>query len=187
MSELIKREDAIEAMAELQGIAQSKAELTGISKAWKRIKVLHTVDAVPVVRGEWKLIESELPWIEYRCSECGTYSKYATHYCPNCGSEDIERTEESDTANGWKKAWKELPDDGKNYLVITAFGNIAVLPYNKKHQAFNVTDDYTDAEIKVLYWMPLPPMPQQKKRPAYDFQRDADLIKKAMELKEEDK
>ena len=50
MEELIKREDAIEAMAELQGIAQSKAELTGISKAWKRIKVLPTVDAVQVVR-----------------------------------------------------------------------------------------------------------------------------------------
>ena len=45
-----------------------------------------TVDAVHVVHGEWKLIESELPWIEYRCSECGTYSKYATHYCPNCGA-----------------------------------------------------------------------------------------------------
>lgn len=50
MSELIKREDAINAVAELQGIAQSKAELTGISKAWKRIKALPTVDAVPVVR-----------------------------------------------------------------------------------------------------------------------------------------
>ena len=60
MSELIKREDAIEAMAELQGIAQSKAELTGISKAWKRIKVLHTVDAVPVVRcGECKYAKDE--------------------------------------------------------------------------------------------------------------------------------
>lgn len=48
MSELIKREDAINAVAELQGIAQSKAELTGISKSWKRIKALPTVDAVPV-------------------------------------------------------------------------------------------------------------------------------------------
>lgn len=131
----------------------------------------------------------------YKCLHCGfefdeparTYD--GGHYdaeCPNCGSEDIEHTEESDTANGWKKAWKELPDDEKNYLVITANGNAAVLNFNTKHQAWNVTDDYTDAEIKVLYWMPLPPMPQQKKRPAYDFQRDADLIKKAMELKEED-
>lgn len=50
MNELIKREDAINAVAELQAIAQSKAELTGISKAWKRIKALPTVDAVKVVR-----------------------------------------------------------------------------------------------------------------------------------------
>lgn len=56
------------------------------------VDIAPDVDAVPVVRGEWKLIESELPWIEYRCSECGTYSKYATHYCPNCGAKmDGER------------------------------------------------------------------------------------------------
>lgn len=123
----------------------------------------------------------------YKCVHCGfefdeparTYD--GGHYdtdCPNCGSEDIERTEESDTANGWKKAWKELPEEEKNYLVVTARGNVTVLDFNLKNQAFNVSDDYTDAEIKVLYWMPLPPMPQQKKRPAYDFQRDADLIKR---------
>ena len=69
MSELIKREDAIEAMAELQGIAQSKAELTGISKAWKRIKVLHTVDAVPVVR----------------CKECKWFDREEqNHPCGYC-------------------------------------------------------------------------------------------------------
>jgi len=47
---LIELDAAIEAMAELQGRAASKGELTGISKAWKRIKALPTVDAVPVVR-----------------------------------------------------------------------------------------------------------------------------------------
>lgn len=132
----------------------------------------------------------------YKCLHCGfefdeparTYD--GGHYdaeCPNCGSEDIERTEESDTANGWKKAWKELPEDNKRYLTITAHGNVVVLEFNVKHQAWNVSDDDTDTEIKVLYWMAIPPMPQQRKRPAYDFQRDADLIKKAIELKEEDK
>ena len=66
MNGLIKREDAINAMSELQGIAQSKAELTGISKAWKRIKKLPTVDAMQVVR----------------CKECIEYreSVGACHY-----------------------------------------------------------------------------------------------------------
>jgi len=36
----ISRQAAIEAMAELQGRAYTKAELKGISKAWKRIKQL---------------------------------------------------------------------------------------------------------------------------------------------------
>ena len=59
MSDLIRREDAINAMAELQGIAQSKAELTGISKAWKKIKALptaspwHRVEEPPKEAGEY--------------------------------------------------------------------------------------------------------------------------------------
>lgn len=40
MDDLISRQQAIDAMAELQGRASSKGELTGISKAWKRIKQL---------------------------------------------------------------------------------------------------------------------------------------------------
>ena len=36
----ISRQAAIDAMAELQGRASTKAELNGISKAWKRIKQL---------------------------------------------------------------------------------------------------------------------------------------------------
>ena len=67
-------------------------KVDNVPKFYEWLDKQPTVDAVPVVRGEWKLIESELPWIEYRCSECGTYSKYATHYCPNCGAKmDGER------------------------------------------------------------------------------------------------
>ena len=40
MSDLIERQKVIDAMAELQGRASTKAELKGISKAWKRIKQL---------------------------------------------------------------------------------------------------------------------------------------------------
>jgi len=40
--ELISRDAAIDEMAELQGRASTKAELTGISKAWKRIRKLPT-------------------------------------------------------------------------------------------------------------------------------------------------
>ena len=40
--ELISRDAAIDEMAELQGRAYTKAELTGISKAWKRLRKLPT-------------------------------------------------------------------------------------------------------------------------------------------------
>ena len=40
MSDLISRQAMIDAMAELQGRASTKAEFKGISKAWKRIKKL---------------------------------------------------------------------------------------------------------------------------------------------------
>lgn len=40
MKDLIERQAAIDAMAELQGRASTKAELKGISKAWKWIKKL---------------------------------------------------------------------------------------------------------------------------------------------------
>lgn len=40
MNDLISRQAVIDAMAELQGRASTKAELKGISKAWKRIKQL---------------------------------------------------------------------------------------------------------------------------------------------------
>ena len=43
MSDLISRQAAIDAMAELQGRASTKAELKGISKAWKRIKQFPSV------------------------------------------------------------------------------------------------------------------------------------------------
>jgi hypothetical protein len=40
MNDYISRQDAIDALAELQGKASTKAELKGISKVWKRIKKL---------------------------------------------------------------------------------------------------------------------------------------------------
>ena len=47
MDELISKQAAIAAMAELQGRASTKAELKGISKAWKRIKQLPSAQPEP--------------------------------------------------------------------------------------------------------------------------------------------
>ena len=71
----------------------------------KHLDMAPTVDAVPVVRGEWVVDEcdttDDVPsysWIDFHCSECNTdygleegqYGWYCCEkipykYCPNCG------------------------------------------------------------------------------------------------------
>lgn len=53
-----------------------------------------TVDAAPVVHGEWiptfheyaNKFERCMIADEFHCSQCGVYSKMKSHYCPNCGA-----------------------------------------------------------------------------------------------------
>ena len=58
-TDCISRRAAIDAMAELQGRASSKGELTGISKAWKRIKEL------PPIQPEIVRCKNCKHWIPY--------------------------------------------------------------------------------------------------------------------------
>lgn len=53
-----------------------------------------TIDAVPVVRGEWKTWEEQFPDRTTRkknnlgvfCSACQLHADNMTSYCPNCGA-----------------------------------------------------------------------------------------------------
>ena len=46
-----------------------------------------TVDAVPVVRGEWKE-ETTCFFFIYRCSKCNASTWLGkTNFCPNCGAD----------------------------------------------------------------------------------------------------
>lgn len=127
----------------------------------------------------------------YKCLHCGhefyqPIEKNGKSICTNCGSEDIVQTEEEALTNGWIKAWKKLPEDNGLYLTITEHKTVIVLRFNVKHQMWNVGDDYTDTEIKVLYWRKLPPMPLMRELPPYDIDRDIDIVNRALK-KEEDK
>jgi len=55
-----------------------------------------TVDAVPVVHGEWIDRNGSIVapfWERYECSECGARSDNSK-YCPNCGARmDADETE----------------------------------------------------------------------------------------------
>lgn len=86
---MISRQAAIEAMAELQGRASTKAELKGISKAWKRIKQLPPIQPK---RGRWISADAIFGGVPFYCSECGentrdtVMGKPRWNFCPNCGS-----------------------------------------------------------------------------------------------------
>ena len=57
MNDYISRQDAIDALAELQGKASTKAELKGISKVWKRIKKLPSAQPEIIRCGQCKYAE----------------------------------------------------------------------------------------------------------------------------------
>ena len=57
-------------------------------KAWETAQHMPTIDAVPVVRGEWKNVykSGHKPNPENVCSECDCWSHRRSNYCPNCGA-----------------------------------------------------------------------------------------------------
>jgi len=69
MSDLISRQAAIDAMAELQGRASTKAELKAISKAWKRIKHLPSANIEPLTDNEQRIFLKALSREEEVCKK----------------------------------------------------------------------------------------------------------------------
>ena len=48
-----------------------------------------TIEAVPVVHGEWIEFDIDyggIPTVGYQCSECGQSNGFITDFCPNCGA-----------------------------------------------------------------------------------------------------
>ena len=87
-------------------IAKIPMEERTFVRAWETAQNMPTIDAVPVVRGEWVVDECDttddvpsFSWIDFHCSECNTdygleegqygwcsYEKIPYKYCPNCGA-----------------------------------------------------------------------------------------------------
>lgn len=100
MNDLISRQAVIYAMAELQGRASTKAELKGISKAWKRIKQLPSAEPARK-KGRWILHETMNDrYVDMICPFCRkSYTVDANriddigftaedfNFCPNCGED----------------------------------------------------------------------------------------------------
>lgn len=73
----------------------------GVQFMLEQLDKAQTIEARPVVRGEWKAIEDKL-WnldfpvvVGYECSECRTWGHDEYNFCPNCGAdmrgEEVDR------------------------------------------------------------------------------------------------
>ena len=84
MSDLIERQAAIDAMAELQGRTYTKAELKGISKAWKRIKQLSSAQPEIIRRKDCEYGEQDDVG-RWFCNDLGCQigSDDGSGYCAN--------------------------------------------------------------------------------------------------------
>lgn len=83
MSDLIRREDAIELCAEAQGQASTKSELKGISKVWQGLLKLPSADRP---EGQWEYCKHEGISDIWKCNQCGAWMFGKTNYCSNCGA-----------------------------------------------------------------------------------------------------
>ena len=110
--------DALRASA-MQATETNEVSFNNCFPYWqfsKCIKEAPTIDAVPVVRGEWVVDEcdttDDVPsssWIDFHCSECSMdygleqgqygwcrYERIPYKYCPNCGAKMDKRRESED-------------------------------------------------------------------------------------------
>ena len=104
MGDLISRSELLDVVryqlddalhgAELIGKAAFKQKATDCRNFIELIKSMPTIEAVPVVHGEWLEQEDMMLDTYYDCSVCGesfttidgTPSDNLFNYCPNCGA-----------------------------------------------------------------------------------------------------
>ena len=81
MSEdLIKREDAIEALKGREGI---------LPDAYTAVAIIRAIPSADRPQGEWIYIDEPIignPYGRYKCSECNLEEPFESDFCPNCGA-----------------------------------------------------------------------------------------------------
>lgn len=55
-------------------------------RCFERLADAPTIDAAPVVHGEWKFDDFDGDGKDYTCSICGWSCYSDSNYCPNCGA-----------------------------------------------------------------------------------------------------
>jgi len=91
--DIIRRQDAIDVLAAMQGQCTTKAALIQNSKIWQQIKYLPSAPVREVQRGRWILNKAaaNIDTYYFRCSECGNercfIGAYKANWCEECGAD----------------------------------------------------------------------------------------------------
>lgn len=90
--------ETIRHFVDTMSVCTSTEYCTGLrfmkKQAIEAVESAPTVDAVPVVHGEWHGGQ-----YDFYCSQCGVYQNYytgKTNYCPNCGAKMKGANDEAD-------------------------------------------------------------------------------------------
>ena len=87
MSDLISKEELLNKVGRMQFCYEYGR---AVSDIYHIIKDQPTIEAIPVVHGEWKYSPKENIATCKMCSYehyLGTYHQYARNFCPNCGAD----------------------------------------------------------------------------------------------------
>lgn len=94
MNDLIRRQDAINAMYQLEA-EDIEAYGCFIPEGFHANQAVEALEALPSAyperkKGKWIEINGTSSFIWLRCSECGYGANGRTNFCPNCGAEMSE-------------------------------------------------------------------------------------------------
>lgn len=91
MSDLIDREDAIDAINAYLGLSAVSRTIQNMTSIQEILENLPSAE--PRKKGKWLLIDAG--YYDYvKCSQCGETLVWGKNFCPNCGADMREGEEE---------------------------------------------------------------------------------------------
>ena len=89
MRDLISRSALIEEIEKIKSDINQPSDVVwnnAVKNCVDTINEQPTVEAKPVVHGEWIEVKGVLSWF-YKCSECGMFHEYKRKFCNGCGAD----------------------------------------------------------------------------------------------------
>ena len=187
MCDYIKREDVDNV---IEGVRKLYLNDFGAVEVVQQIKTklcnMPTADVQPVRCGEWISKYDDKYGFHYICSNCGTISGTKLKFCYDCGAKMNESIEETTVSgkyrNGWIRVEDQLPEVCESVLVCVVINAKLNLPFQRddtpeirigwldENGKWGLQFDSADRD-EVLYWRPLPEMPNEYVRSMNSIKR----------------